>query len=690
MSRRADRRSLADDLTPFVRGAVQLVVRQDGLYQPVRFYRKQMDVLAEKGREKRARATSGVIIDFMTDSDQVAFDCAVTRPLEHSHPIYMEVMERAGELGVGEDGIVDGIDLVVSDACAYTTEVRDGRIVIDFDNPDHSRLEVKIYLPTIMSVAIGNLSTTGSLEKAPDRDYMLALGDSITQGFVVGCPSLTWPALVASGAGLDLLNQGIAGYVFDKATLRGMAPLREYPPKLITVAYGTNDWSRKDSAKAIERDAREYIEKLVWRFPGVPVFVLSPVWRADAAEPMPSGKSLSWMTSMIEGICSEFAGVTFVNGLALMPHTPTMLADDRLHPGSVGASIVADGMLAAIDEKGLISSDAPAKRSMAWARGFVDTTGLDESAAEEIDVPLVTKRVSVATGMPEGPASDADKETLARVGSPQTHPAFDALVRTIWRLRQPDGCPWDKVQTHDSIERNMLEEAYEAVGAIDEGDPYHLREELGDVLMQVLLHAQIADDDGSFDIDDICRVLDEKLVRRHPHVFGRRAEAQTAEEVTGIWSNVKIQERRDAEEASQDADEEIGGILDDVPRAMPALMQCQKVSKRAAACGFEWPSVDEIWDKVDEERAEYLSEQPGTAEAEMEFGDLLFALVNVARRQHIDAEEALRKSCEKFRTRWATMEAQAKEAGADLSAYTPEQFDEAWGHAKEKERQNLL
>ena len=164
-----------------------------------------------------------------------------------------------------------------------------------------------------------------------------------------------------------------------------------------------------------------------------------------------------------------------------------------------------------------------------------------------------------------------DKETASRAGSPETHPEFDRLVRTIWRLRQPDGCPWDKVQTHESITKNMVEEAYEAVETIMQGDMAHLREELGDVLEQVLLHAQIATDEGDFGIDDVCRELNEKLVRRHPHVFGDAAAVgavDSAGQVLDIWDDVKKAERE-----ARASDERQPGLLDSVPVSLPALMQ---------------------------------------------------------------------------------------------------------------------
>ena len=201
--------------------------------------------------------------------------------------------------------------------------------------------------------------------------------------------------------------------------------------------------------------------------------------------------------------------------------------------------------------------------------------------------------------------------------------AFDALTETIWRLRQPDGCPWDREQTHQSIAQNMIEEAYEAVDCIEAGDAAHLREELGDVLMQVMLHAQIAADAHAFTIEDVVRELNEKLIRRHPHVFGPRRGAANAGEVLDIWDQVKKDERTQAGEGVSRPE----GLLESVPQAFPALMQAQKVSKRAAKVGFEWDSVDAVWDEVASERAEFEAEEPGSAARELEFGDMLFALV---------------------------------------------------------------
>ncbi len=275
----------------------------------------------------------------------------------------------------------------------------------------------------------------------------------------------------------------------------------------------------------------------------------------------------------------------------------------------------------------------------------------------------------------------------ARPGAPGTHPDFDALVRTIWRLRQPDGCPWDREQTHASIAKNMIEEAYEAVDAIEGSATRHLREELGDVLMQVVLQAQIADDAGEFDIDAVCADINEKLIRRHPHVFGGpdAPHAASADDVAGIWEQVKLGEHKKSGREAQAAGEAPESLLDSVPVQLPALMQAQKISRKAVAAGFEWDSTEDVWDQVRSEIEEFNSAAPGSRDAEVEFGDILFSLVNVARREHIDAESALRASCAKFRRRWQYMEGAARAQGRDIADVSRKDQEDLWVRAKLKE-----
>lgn len=260
--------------------------------------------------------------------------------------------------------------------------------------------------------------------------------------------------------------------------------------------------------------------------------------------------------------------------------------------------------------------------------------------------------------------------------------AFSAFVDTIATLRAPGGCPWDREQTHASIARNMIEEAYEAVDAIEREQTAHLREELGDVLLQVVLQSQIAADAGEFSVADVCRDVNEKMIRRHPHVFGEHANAQSADEVLDIWDAVKLTEKNAADE--HQGDQQPAGLLDGVPVSFPALLQAYKISRKAVSVGFEWDSLDAVWKQVEEEIAEYKEAcECGNKQAmEMEFGDILFSLVNVARKSGIDAEMALRSSCNKFRDRWAFMEGVAWSRGVSLESLNMEELQALWDEAK--------
>ena len=276
------------------------------------------------------------------------------------------------------------------------------------------------------------------------------------------------------------------------------------------------------------------------------------------------------------------------------------------------------------------------------------------------------------------------------------HPEFDKFVETVAKLRSPDGgCAWNRAQTHASIGDYMIEEAYEALDAIAEADDDHLREELGDVLLQVVLHSQIAADEGAFTIDDVCATIDEKMIRRHPHVFGD-VRAENANEVADLWEQVKLAEKAESTAADKH-------LLDDVPTHFPALLQAQKISRKAVAVGFEWETLGDVWDKVAEERAELeaaydsapktpdgkllrdADDPNGVTDAELEFGDLLFALVNVARKMGIDAESALRASNEKFRCRFAKVEQAAWDSGRSVEDLALDEMETYWQRAKEDE-----
>lgn len=253
-------------------------------------------------------------------------------------------------------------------------------------------------------------------------------------------------------------------------------------------------------------------------------------------------------------------------------------------------------------------------------------------------------------------------ETLRRMGE---------LIAVVERLRGPDGCPWDREQTHASLRSTLLEEAYEVLAAIDGGAVGELRDELGDVLLQVLMHAEIARQAGQFELGDVADSVRDKLVRRHPHVFGS-VVVSGSDEVVRNWEALKA-----AEYGRTSA-------LDGVQRSLPALQWAWSLQKRAERVGFDWPAVDGAIEKVGEEVAE-LREASTVEEREAEFGDLLFTLVNVARRLEIHPEDALRAATRRFEARFRMMEAGAQREGIELTGMSLEELDRRWEAAKAAE-----
>ena len=255
--------------------------------------------------------------------------------------------------------------------------------------------------------------------------------------------------------------------------------------------------------------------------------------------------------------------------------------------------------------------------------------------------------------------------------------AFREVAAIVARLRGPGGCPWDREQTMDSIKPHTLEETYEVFDAIDRRAWSDLRDELGDLLLQVLFYAQIAEDDGHFNLDDVVRGLSAKLVRRHPHIFGD-AVAETAGDVNRTWEAVKQTERSGVARAH--------GLLSDVPRFVPALTEARKLGSKAAKVGFDWPDVTGLLDKVEEEIAEVraeLTETPDARLVEEEIGDLYFVMTNLSRHLGVDPEQALKKANAKFRRRFAAMEAMA---GAGFVTLPLEAKDALWDQAKVQEK----
>jgi tetrapyrrole methylase family protein/MazG family protein len=251
---------------------------------------------------------------------------------------------------------------------------------------------------------------------------------------------------------------------------------------------------------------------------------------------------------------------------------------------------------------------------------------------------------------------------------------FQKLVKVMGRLRGRKGCPWDKEQTRDSLKPFLIEEAHEVLEAIEDGDAEVLKEELGDLLFQVIFHAQIARERGEFDIGDVLKTLTDKMVRRHPHVFGT-IRAGTSKEVLARWEKLKHQEHRHRKRKS---------VLDGVPRSLPALMRAHQLQGRAARVGFDWSEIKPVWGKVQEEMKELeASYREGDAKAvEAEMGDLLFALVNLSRFVKINPEDALRKANHRFLERFHYIEKKAKRSGRALSDMTLSEMDRLWEEAK--------
>jgi MazG family protein len=247
---------------------------------------------------------------------------------------------------------------------------------------------------------------------------------------------------------------------------------------------------------------------------------------------------------------------------------------------------------------------------------------------------------------------------------------FKTLVGIIARLRGPDGCPWDRQQTHASLRANLLSECYEVLEALDSGNAAELSEELGDLLLQIVLHAQIAKDEGDFEIGDVIESIAEKLIRRHPHIFGT-GKAKDAEEVMHNWEALKREERPEGT-----------SMLEGVPQDMPAMAYAYEISRRAVRVGFEWENLEGVIDKLIEEIKE-IKEAGSPEEKEREFGDLLFTLVNFARWQGIDSESALREANRKFFRRFAYMEELCRKRGRDLPSLSLQEWDELWEEAME-------
>jgi tetrapyrrole methylase family protein/MazG family protein len=257
-----------------------------------------------------------------------------------------------------------------------------------------------------------------------------------------------------------------------------------------------------------------------------------------------------------------------------------------------------------------------------------------------------------------------------------TGDAFEELVRIMERLRAPGGCPWDREQTSLSIKPYVIEEAYEVAEAIEDDNVAELRAELGDLLLQIVFHSQMAREQGSFTVEDVVRGINEKLIRRHPHVFGD-ATVTDAEDVLRNWTRIKAEERKHHDDRS---------ALSGVPRAMPALLRAHRLSEKAGRVGFDWDAPLAVLDKVREEMSELQAamELGDNGEVEAELGDLLFALSSLSRHLGIQSEDALQRANERFGRRFRYMEARLSERQQDVHSVAPEEWNRLWEEAKVK------
>lgn len=265
---------------------------------------------------------------------------------------------------------------------------------------------------------------------------------------------------------------------------------------------------------------------------------------------------------------------------------------------------------------------------------------------------------------------------------------FEKLVAVQARLRAPKGCPWDREQTHQTLRTYLLEEAYEVLEALDTGNDGKFAEEMGDLLLQIVFHSQIASEDGRFTVTEVIREIHDKMIRRHPHVFGE-VRAKDSREVLRNWEQIKAEERRASKEKSEagDGGAEAPSLLDGVSRALPATLEGFQLTRKASRIGFDWDNAEGVIDKMQEETAELeiaLNDR-GQQRIEEEMGDLLFAAVNLARFLHVDPEIALKKANAKFSRRFRAMEARAQESGREFKDLSREEMEAFWNATKETE-----
>ena len=382
---------------------------------------------------------------------------------------------------------------------------------------------------------------------------------------------------------------------------------------------------------------------------------------------------------IVEAASRERLSVRIVAGLSFVEPVLTALRLDAL----AGLQLV-DAVDIATGYHPPLNPDIPALVAQLYNRSLaadVKLTLMNQYPDEHV-VTLVHSAGTAAERLDSIPLYELDRQidmahltTLYLPPLAQTS-SFEGFQQTIARLRAPDGCPWDREQTHDSLRATLLEETYETLEALEQNDSDALREELGDLLLQIVMHSQIAVEEGEFSMADVIAGVDAKIKRRHPHVWGQ-VQVSSSSDVLPLWEAMKAKERN--ENASAHSTER--SLLDGVPKTLPALAQAEAYGRRAARVGFDWPNPQGVVDKVGEEIQEVI-DASDSQERAAEFGDLLFAVVNWARWQDIDPEAALRQANRRFARRFSWIESEARRQQLDLAGLGIDQLEELWQEAK--------
>lgn len=422
-----------------------------------------------------------------------------------------------------------------------------------------------------------------------------------------------------------------------------------------------------DESESFEQVYKRIVERLlelgrqddgvVYAVPGDP-----SVGEATVAALVEEAGSPEVMLTIIHGIsfiepCLGISGVDALDGLFVCDalelargYHPPFPPDTTALVGQIFSRMVAS------DVKLTLMNQYPAGHTVYLLQG----AGSSKASSVSLTLEELDRR------------EDFDLHTSLLVPALENPSAFERFQDTVAHLRAPEGCPWDRAQTHQSLRSHIMEESYETLQAIDDDDMAALREELGDLLLQIVLQAQIATEEGYFNMPDVIAGIQEKLIRRHPHVFGD-LEVEDVDQVLHNWESLKESERSDAGSPK--------GLLDGVPIYLPALAQAEEIQDRVVRVGFDWPAIDGVVEKIHEELQE-ISDAQDEQQIAAEVGDLLFAVVNYSRWLDVDPESALRSANKRFRTRFSAIEGKARAQGKKLSELSLEQMEELWQEAK--------